>query len=77
MANFTVGVRHGAADAAQLAAAGLVVNKTSAAGYGGQLDPQRHYVIVQAEDEDQAKAGVAKALGWNERDAADLVARPS
>ena len=77
MRNFKVGVRHGAADAATLAAAGLVVDQTTYGGRGGQQEPLRHYAIVRAEDEAEAMAKVAEGLGWKGWAAADLIARPS
>jgi hypothetical protein len=75
MADFLVGVRHGAADRVVLEKAGLRLVFETFEDFGE--DPHRHYVCVAANDESQARASIIAALGWNEVALADVVTRPA
>jgi hypothetical protein len=75
VADFLVGVRHGAADRVVLEKAGLrLVFETFEDFREG---PHRHYVCVAADDESEARARIITALGWNEVALADVVTRPA
>jgi hypothetical protein len=75
MADFLVGVRHGAADRAVLEKARLRLVFETFDDFGE--DPHRHYVCVAADGESEARASIIAALGWNEVALADVVARPA
>jgi hypothetical protein len=75
----TVGIRDGYATAAEVVAAGLGNPRTTSAGFGDPpvYDSHIHYVLVDAESEEEARTRVAEALGlhdsWGLR---DLIVRP-
>jgi hypothetical protein len=76
VADFLVGVRHGAADRVVLEKAGLRLVVFETFEHFGE-DPHRHYVCVAADDESEARASIIAALGWNEVALTDVVARPA
>jgi hypothetical protein len=75
MGAFLVGVRGELTEeqTTALALAGVAVEKTSYAGYGGELDPMRTYLHVIADEESEARTKIAGELNV---DAADLTVRP-
>jgi hypothetical protein len=75
VADFLVGVRHGAADRVVLEKARLRLVFETFEDFGE--DPHRHYVCVAADDESEARASIITALGWNEVALADVVTRPA
>jgi hypothetical protein len=75
MADFLVGVRHGAADRVVLEKAGLRLVFETFEDFGE--DPHRHYVCVAADDESEARARIIAVLGWDGVALADVVTRPA
>jgi hypothetical protein len=75
MAGFSVGVKGELTEeqTKALALAGIAVETTSYAGYGGELDLMRTHLHVIADDESEAKTKVAEELNV---DAAELTVRP-